>query len=148
MPVPRGVASRTEVSSFRCAAPRSRNLSSACRSDPPSCVVMLEPGTEEPATRAGRPALDPKSQGDTTMRFMVIVKADKNSEAGVLPDKKILGDMGKFNEELVKAGVMLAAEGLHPSSTGASVRFSGEKPTVTDGPFTAAKAVGGGYWLG
>src|SRR5437870_5973753 len=147
MPEPRGVASRTGVSSFRCAAPRSKNLSSACRSDPPSCVVMLEPGTEEPATRAGRPALDPKSQGDTTMRFMVIVKADKNSEAGVLPDKKILGDMGKFNEELVKAGVMLAGEGLQPSSKGARVRFDGAKRTVVDGPFTEAKELVAGYWL-
>jgi hypothetical protein len=70
------------------------------------------------------------------MRFMVIVKADKNSEAGALPDKKILTEMGKFNEELVKAGVMLAGEGLHPSSKGARVKFSEGKLTVIDGPFT------------
>ena len=73
------------------------------------------------------------------MRFMVLVKADKNSEAGVLPDKKILTDMGKFNDELVKAGVMLAGEGLQASSKGARVKFSKGKPTVIDGPFTESK---------
>jgi hypothetical protein len=81
------------------------------------------------------------------MRFMVIVKADKNSEAGVLPDRKILTAMGKYNEELVKAGVMLAGEGLHPSSKGARVKFSGTKRTVTDGPFAEAKELIAGYWL-
>src|SRR2546426_6847235 len=81
------------------------------------------------------------------MRFMVIVKADKNSEAGMLPDKKILTEMGKFNEELTKAGVMLAAEGLHPSSKGARVRFSGGKRTVIDGPFTESKELVAGFWL-
>ena len=81
------------------------------------------------------------------MRFMIIVKADKNSEAGVLPDKKILTEMGKFNEELVKAGVMLAGEGLHPSSKGARVRFSEGKRTVIDGPFTEAKELIAGFWL-
>jgi hypothetical protein len=81
------------------------------------------------------------------MRFMVIVKADKNSEAGVLPDEKTLADMGKFNEELVKAGVMLAGEGLHPSSKGARVRFTGSKPIVMDGPFTEAKELIAGFWL-
>ena len=81
------------------------------------------------------------------MRFMIIVKADKNSEAGALPDEKILTEMGKFNEELVKAGVMLAAEGLHPSSKGARVKFSEGKQTVTDGPFTEAKELLGGYWM-
>jgi hypothetical protein len=78
---------------------------------------------------------------------MIIVKADKNSEAGVLPDKKILTEMGKFNEELVKAGVMLAGEGLHPSSKGARVRFSEGKRTVIDGPFTEAKELVAGFWL-
>jgi hypothetical protein len=82
-----------------------------------------------------------------TMRVMVIVKADKDSEAGVLPDKKILTEMGKFNEELVKAGVMLAGEGLHPSSKGKRVKFSGEKRTVIDGPFTEAKELIAGFWL-
>ena len=81
------------------------------------------------------------------MRFMVIVKADKQSEAGVLPSEEILTRMGKFNEELVKAGVMLAGEGLHPSSKGARVRFSGGKRTVIDGPFTEAKELVAGYWL-
>ncbi len=81
------------------------------------------------------------------MRFMVLVKANKDSEAGVLPDAKLLTEMGKFNEELVKAGVMLAAEGLHPSSKGARVRFSGGKRTVIDGPFTEAKELIAGFWL-
>ena len=81
------------------------------------------------------------------MRFMILVKADKNSEAGVMPSEKLLTDMGKFNEELVKAGVMLAGEGLHPSSKGARVKFSGDKRTVTDGPFTEAKELIAGFWL-
>ena len=81
------------------------------------------------------------------MRFMVLVKADKNSEAGALPDEKILTEMGKFNEELVKAGVMLAGEGLQPSSKGARVRFEGKKRTVIDGPFTEAKELVAGFWL-
>ncbi len=81
------------------------------------------------------------------MRFMVIVKADKNSEAGILPDQKILTEMGKFNEELAKAGVLLAAEGLQASSKGARVRFSGSKRTVIDGPFTEAKELVAGFWL-
>jgi hypothetical protein len=81
------------------------------------------------------------------MRFMVIVKADQNSEAGVLPDTKLLADMGKFNEELTKAGVMLAGEGLQPSSKGARVRFSGGKKTVIDGPFAETKELVAGFWL-
>ena len=81
------------------------------------------------------------------MRFMILVKADKNSEAGVLPDEKLLTEMGKFNEELVKAGVMLAGEGLQPSSKGARVKFSGDKRTVIDGPFTEAKELIAGFWL-
>jgi hypothetical protein len=78
---------------------------------------------------------------------MVIVKASEESEAGVLPDEKILSEMGKYNEELVKAGVMLAAEGLHPSSKGARVKFSGGKRTVTDGPFSETKELIAGFWL-
>jgi hypothetical protein len=78
---------------------------------------------------------------------MVLVKADKNSEAGVLPDKKILTEMGKFNEELVKAGVMLAGEGLQPSSKGARVKFSKGKKTVIDGPFSETKELVAGFWL-
>ena len=79
------------------------------------------------------------------MRFMVIVKADKNSEAGVLPDASLLEAMGKYNEELVKAGVMLAGEGLQPSSKGARVKFSGDKRIVTDGPFSETKELVAGY---
>jgi hypothetical protein len=82
-----------------------------------------------------------------TMRFMVIVKADKNSEAGALPSQELLAEMGKFNEELAKAGVLLAAEGLQPSSKGARVRFSGKKRTVIDGPFSETKELIAGFWL-
>lgn len=81
------------------------------------------------------------------MRFMVIVKANKDSEAGVMPTEKMLADMGKFNEELANAGVMLAGEGLHPSSKGARVKFSGGKSTVIDGPFAETKELVAGYWL-
>jgi hypothetical protein len=81
------------------------------------------------------------------MRFMVIVKADKNSEAGVLPSEKLLAEMGKYNEELVKAGVMLAGEGLQPSSKGARVRFSGDKRIVIDGPFPETKELIAGFWI-
>jgi hypothetical protein len=81
------------------------------------------------------------------MRFMVIVKADKSTEAGVLPSKEMLTEMGKFNEELAKAGVMLAGEGLQPSSKGARVRFSGNKRTVIDGPFSETKELVAGFWL-
>jgi hypothetical protein len=81
------------------------------------------------------------------MKFMILVKADKNSEAGALPDEKLLTEMTRFNEELVKAGVLLAAEGLQPSSKGARVRFSGENRTVFDGPFAETKELIAGYWL-
>ena len=81
------------------------------------------------------------------MRFMIIVKATKDSEAGVMPSEQLLTEMGKFNEELVKAGVMLAGEGLHPSSKGARVKFSGAKRTVIDGPFVETKELIAGFWL-
>jgi hypothetical protein len=81
------------------------------------------------------------------MRVMVIVKANKESEAGVLPDKEILTRMGKYNEELVKAGIMLAGDGLHPTAKGKRVRFSGAIRTVIDGPFTETKELIAGYWL-
>ena len=81
------------------------------------------------------------------MRFMVIVKANKDSEAGVLPNEQMLIAMGKYNEELVKAGVMLAGEGLHPSSSGARMRFNGDKRTVIDGPFAETKELVAGFWL-
>jgi hypothetical protein len=81
------------------------------------------------------------------MRFMVIVKADANSETGVMPSQQLLTEMGKYNEELVKAGVMLDGEGLHPSSKGARVKFSGSNRTVVDGPFSDTKELVAGYWL-
>jgi hypothetical protein len=81
------------------------------------------------------------------MRFKVIVKADKNSEAGIMPSQKLLEDMNKYNEELVKAGVMLAGEGLHPSSKGARVKFRGDQRSVTDGPFAETKELIAGFWL-
>jgi hypothetical protein len=81
------------------------------------------------------------------MRVMVIVKANKDSEAGIMPNEKILSAMGKFNEQLVKAGVMLAGDGLHPSSKGKRVRFSGGKQTIIDGPFAETKELIAGYWL-
>ena len=81
------------------------------------------------------------------MRFMILVKADKNTEAGVLPSEQLLADMGKFNEELVKAGVLLAGERLQPSSKGARVKFSGAKRTVIDGPFAEVKELIAGFWL-
>ncbi|NTX00933.1 YciI family protein [Myxococcus sp. CA051A] len=81
------------------------------------------------------------------MRFMVLVKATKDSEAGKMPDEKLLTAMGKYNEELVKAGVLLAGEGLHPSARGARVRFSGTSRTVVDGPFTETKELVAGFWL-
>jgi hypothetical protein len=81
------------------------------------------------------------------MRFMVIVKADARSEAGEMPSERLLTEMGKYNEELVRAGVLLAGEGLHPSSKGARVRFSGSKRTVVDGPFSETKELVAGFWL-
>jgi hypothetical protein len=92
-----------------------------------------------------QPASD--NRGDTTMRFMVIVKANKDSEAGKLPDEKILAAMAKYNEELVKAGIMLAGEGLQSSAKGVRVRFSGTKRTVIDGPFAETKELIAGFWL-
>ena len=81
------------------------------------------------------------------MRFMVMIKADKNTEAGVMPSEALLADMGRYNEELVRAGVLLAAEGLQPSSKGARVRFSGKERTVIDGPFAETKELLAGFWL-
>jgi hypothetical protein len=89
----------------------------------------------------------PGRRETTTMRFMVIVKASKESEAGAMPSHEILAAMGKYNEELVKAGVMLAGEGLHPTSKGKRVRFSGTQRTVIDGPFAETKELIAGFWL-
>jgi hypothetical protein len=82
-----------------------------------------------------------------TMRFMLLVKADQNTEAGVLPSKELVAAMGQFNEEMVKAGVLLAAEGLHPSSKGARLKFSGGERTVIDGPFPETKELVAGFWI-
>jgi hypothetical protein len=84
---------------------------------------------------------------ETAMRFMVIVKANPDSEAGRMPTRELLAAMGKYNEELVRAGVMLGADGLHPSSKGARVKFEGSKRTVTDGPFAESKELIAGYWI-
>jgi hypothetical protein len=81
------------------------------------------------------------------MRVMVMLKANRDSEAGVMPSQKLLGEMGKFNQELIKAGMLLGGEGLHPSSKGKRVRFSGQQRTVIDGPFNETKELVGGYWL-
>jgi hypothetical protein len=88
-----------------------------------------------------------KSSGDKTMRFMIIIKASQDSEAGIMPSTELLTAMGNYNEELAKAGILLAGEGLHPSSKGARVRFSGDKRTVIDGPFAETKELIAGYWL-
>jgi len=85
--------------------------------------------------------------GDCIMRFMILVKSTKDSEAGIMPNEQLLTEMGRFNEALVKAGVMLAGEGLQPSSKGARVKFSGATRTVTDGPFTETKELVAGFWL-
>src|SRR4051794_38450831 len=99
--------------------------------------------------RRSGPAI-PEQRRSSAMRVMVIVKADKNSEAGILPDEKVFAAMGKFNEELINAGVMVAAEGLQPTSTGVRVKFTGKNPTVIDGPFAESKeliaASGCGRW--
>jgi hypothetical protein len=94
-----------------------------------------------------RPPGRNESQMEHAMRFMVIVKADRNSEAGVMPSTELLTAMGKFNEEMVKAGVMLAGEGLHPSSKGARIKYSGKERTVTPGPFSATGDLVSGFWL-
>jgi hypothetical protein len=88
-----------------------------------------------------------QTEGGQAMRFMVLVKANADSEAGVMPSEEMLTEMGKYNEELAKAGVMLAGEGLHPSSKGTRVRFAGSQRTVIDGPFTETKELVAGYWL-
>src|SRR5688500_1383131 len=109
---------------------------SSCRAGPARFVALL---------KAGNDALPPTRR--RTMRVLVIVKASKESEAGVFPSEKELTDMTAFNEQLVKAGVMLAGEGLHPSSKGKRVRFEGKNRTVIDGPFAETKELVAGYWL-
>jgi len=105
-------------------------------------------GVVDSCASASSSAHTPHSlEGETDMRFMVLIKADANSEAGVMPDEALLTEMGRFNEELVKAGVMLGGEGLHPSSRGARVRFSGAARTVIDGPFAETKELIAGFWI-
>jgi hypothetical protein len=99
-----------------------------------------------PETRNGKMQKRTKT-GDSAMKVMVLVKATQDSEAGAMPSEQLLTEMGQYNEELVKAGIMLAGEGLHPSSKGARVQFSGANRTVTDGPFTETKELIAGYWL-
>src|SRR3954465_13006448 len=109
-------------------------------------AVRCVPRTRvQPGRPSGLPGHEP--EGDRTMRFMVLVKADKNSEAGVMPSEQLLRDMGKFNEELANAGGMISGEGLHPSSKGARVKFSGGQRIVTDGPFPEAKELIAGFWI-
>lgn len=117
-----------------------------CRFRPSPFDVLVEraQGRRRPTESY---AQRPQAEGDTAMRFMVLVPANKESEAGVLPDEKILAEMGMFNEELVKAGVLLAGEGLQASSKGARIRYSGGKTTVIDGPFTESKELIAGFWL-
>jgi hypothetical protein len=103
--------------------------------------------TPPPDGAASRTGLWNEEAGVKTVKFMVIVKADKNSEAGILPDEKLLTEMGRYNEELAKAGVLLAGEGLQPSSKGARVRFSGDQRIVTDGPFPETKELIAGFWM-
>jgi hypothetical protein len=114
---------------------------------PGSAVRYTVEARIEPVNYVRRPRFDLITKGEMTMRFMVIIKANKDSEAGVMPSEELLTEMGKYNEELVKAGVMLAGEGLHPSSKGARVRFSGNKRTVIDGPFPETKELIAGFWL-
>jgi hypothetical protein len=95
----------------------------------------------------GKEILQQNQKGEMPMRFMIIVKATKDSEAGVMPSEQLLTEMGKFNEELMKAGIMLAGDGLHPSSKGARVKFSGKLRTVVDGPFAETKELIAGFWL-
>jgi hypothetical protein len=114
-----------------------------CRSGRTPFDVWIEGGMGRPGSQTR--TTEPKETAD--MRFMAIVKATRSTEAGEMPSTKLLEEMGRFNEELVKAGVMLAGEGLHPSSKGARVRFSGDKRTVIDGPFSETKELIAGFWL-
>jgi len=117
-----------------------------CRIGSPPFDIEVDAGLSQ-RTIAAKPRSTLELRGDEAMRVMVIVKADKHSEAGVLPSTEILTAMTKYNEDLVKAGVMQAGEGLRPSSHGKRVKFSGNTRTVTDGPFTEAKELIAGFWL-
>src|SRR5579884_2702345 len=116
----------------------------ACRFRP--CPTIIARNHRRPGTGPAETVAGHNWKGDI-MRFMILVKATKQSEAGILPDQKLLAEMGKFNEELARAGILLAGEGLQPSSKGARVRFSGDKRTVIDGPFAETKELIAGFWL-
>src|SRR5262249_13269989 len=113
----------------------------------PPLVRRVSRDWVQPVEAVRRPGSEPATKRSLTMRVMILVKANKDSEAGVLPSQELLTEMGKFNEELVKAGVMLAGEGLHASSKGKRVRFSGATRTVIDGPFSETKELIAGFWL-
>src|SRR5690606_21337168 len=117
----------------------------ARRSGESSFVAPSKAGQRTPAGPPPYP--NPTTRRRTKMRVMVMVKATKNSEAGVMPSEQLIAEMGKFNEELIKAGVMLAGDGLHPSSKGKRVRFGGGKKTVIDGPFAETKELVAGFWI-
>lgn len=103
--------------------------------------------TNEVAALRTESRIDNSYKGHTTMKFLILVKATKDSEAGVMPSEQLMTEMGKFNEELMKAGIMLGGEGLHPSSKGARVKFSGATRTVVDGPFAETKELVAGFWI-
>src|SRR5262249_26326950 len=105
------------------------------------------PGSARARDAIVRTVLPIQDQQEMTMRVMVIIKSNKDIEAGQMPDERLLTEMGNFNEQLVKAGVLLGMEGLHPSAKGARVKITGSKRTVTDGPFTESKELIAGYWI-
>src|SRR5258708_2636605 len=142
---PASISSRRAISTRRSRSPRgSRPPRSARSKCAPAATSWSTAWRARPRARLADPF---HSLEETTMRFMVMVKATQDSEAGVMPDEKLLADMGKFNEELVRAGIMLAGEGLQASSKGARVRFSGAKRTVIDGPFPETKELVAGFWI-
>jgi len=129
-----------------------RVFAAICRNAKASIVVLMSGAGNTPFNSSVGSASDihhtmQLNRGDNTMRFMILIKASKNSEAGVLPTTEEFTAMGKFNEELINAGVMEAGEGLQPSSRGARVRFSGDKRTVIDGPFAETKELIAGFWI-
>src|SRR6478736_1843219 len=109
--------------------------------------MSISPSPVRRTSKSPPQARKPTNDKENDMRFIVIVKATKESEAGIMPREKLMREMGNFNEELVKAGIMLAGEGLKPSSSGARIRFDGAKRTVIDGPFAETKELVAGFWL-
>jgi len=143
--LPRQWLPALDLQHLRGFATTERKTPPTCRFHRPSFDVRVEPGST--AGETGRARLPTRNTRRRAMRFMVLVKANPDSEAGVLPSKQVLDQMGRFNEELVKAGVMLAGEGLQASSKGVRVRFSGGKRTVIDGPFAETKELVAGFWI-